>query len=58
MKRSIFEGSAAAVVTPMDEYGNLDLDAMGRLLDWLLEEKTDAIVVNRSLIHISEPTRH
>ena len=46
MKRSIFEGSAAAVVTPMDEYGNLDLDAMGRLLDWLLEEKTDAIVVN------------
>ena len=46
MKRSIFVGSAAAVVTPMDEYGNLDLDAMGRLLDWLLEEKTDAIVVN------------
>ena len=46
MKRSIFEGSAAAVVTPMYEYGNLDLDAMGRLLDWLLEEKTDAIVVN------------
>ena len=46
MKRSIFKGSAAAVVTPMDEYGNLDLDAMGRLLDWLLEEKTDAIVVN------------
>ena len=34
------------MVTPMDEYGNLDLDAMGRLLDWLLEEKTDAIVVN------------
>ncbi|MBS1482910.1 MAG: 4-hydroxy-tetrahydrodipicolinate synthase, partial [Clostridium sp.] len=48
MKRSIFEGSAAAVVTPMDEYGNLDLDAMGRLLDWLLEEKTDAIVVNET----------
>lgn len=46
MRRSIFEGSAAAVVTPMDCYGNLDLDAMRRLLDRLIEGGTDAIVVN------------
>ena len=46
MKHSIFEGSAAAVVTPMDAYGNLDLDAMGRLLDRILEGGTDAVVVN------------
>lgn len=46
MERSIFEGSGAAVVTPMDDHGNLDFHAMGRLIDWLIEEKTDAIVVN------------
>ena len=34
MRHSIFEGSAAAVVTPMNGYGNLDFDAFGRLLEW------------------------
>lgn len=46
MKHSIFKGSAAAVATPMDDRGNLDLDAMGRLLDRLIQGKTDAILVN------------
>lgn len=46
MRHSIFEGSAAAVVTPMDCYGNLELDAMKRLLDRLIDGGTDAIVVN------------
>lgn len=36
MKHSIFEGSAAAIVTPMDDYGNLDYEAMGRLLDRIM----------------------
>ena len=46
MRHSIFEGSAAAIVTPMDEYGNLDYEAMGRLLDRIMDEGTDAVVVN------------
>lgn len=46
MRHSIFEGSAAAVAAPMDNYGNLDFEAMGRLLDRLIEGKTDAIVAN------------
>ena len=46
MSHSIFEGSAAAVVTPMNGYGNLDFDAFGRLLEWMIREGTDAVVVN------------
>lgn len=41
-----FEGSATAVVTPMNGYGNLDFDAFGRLLEWMIREGTDAVVVN------------
>ena len=46
MSHSIFEGSAAAVVTPMNGYGNLDFDDFGRLLEWMIREGTDAVVVN------------
>lgn len=42
----IFEGSAAAVITPMDCDGNIDFSAMERLLDFQLENHTDGIVVN------------
>lgn len=42
----IFEGSAAAVITPMDDDGNIDFSAMERLLDFQLENHTDGIVVN------------
>lgn len=42
----IFEGSAAAVITPMDDDGNIDFSAMERLLDFQMENHTDGIVVN------------
>lgn len=42
----IFEGSAAAVITPMDDNGDIDFSAMERLLDFQLENHTDGIVVN------------
>lgn len=42
----IFEGSAAAVITPMDGDGDIDFSAMERLLDFQLENHTDGIVVN------------
>ena len=39
MSHSIFEdGALQAVVTPMNGYGNLDFDAFGRLLEWMIRE--------------------
>ena len=44
MRQPIFTGSAVAIVTPFKESG-VDLDALGNLLDFQLENGTDAIVV-------------
>ena len=44
VKQPIFTGSAAAIVTPFKS-GGVDLDALGVLLDFQLENGTDAIVV-------------
>ena len=38
-------GSIVAIVTPMHEDGSLDLDGMRRLVDFHVQEGTDAIVV-------------
>ena len=38
-------GSLVAIVTPMNEDGSLDLEGMRRLLDFHVEQGTDAIVV-------------
>lgn len=46
MKQSIFKGSAAALVTPMNPGGGLDYEALKRLTDRVLDGKTDAVVVN------------
>jgi 4-hydroxy-tetrahydrodipicolinate synthase len=40
---SVFQGSAVAIITPFKD-GKVDFDAYGRLLDWQIEEGTDAIV--------------
>ena len=39
------QGSLVAIVTPMFEGGELDLDAFRRLIDWHIAEGTDGIVV-------------
>ena len=44
MKQPIFTGSATAIVTPFKE-GSVDLESLGNLLDFQLENGTDAIVV-------------
>lgn len=44
MKQLIFTGSAVAIITPFKD-GGVDLDALGELLDFQLENGTDAIVV-------------
>lgn len=44
MKKIIFEGAATAIVTPLNEKG-VDFESFGRLIEWQIENKIDAIVV-------------
>ena len=44
MKQPIFTGSAVAIITPFKS-GGVDLDTLGDLLDFQLENGTDAVVV-------------
>ncbi len=41
----MYSGSIVAIVTPMNDAGEVDFAAWDRLLDWHLEEGTDGIVV-------------
>ncbi|MBE6538063.1 MAG: 4-hydroxy-tetrahydrodipicolinate synthase [Ruminococcaceae bacterium] len=43
-KKTIFEGAATALVTPLTENG-IDYEAFGRLIDWQIEGGIDALVV-------------
>ena len=45
MKKSLFEGSGVAIVTPMYDDGNINYACYDRLLDMHLAEHTDAIIV-------------
>ena len=44
MKKTIFEGAATALVTPLTENG-IDYGAFGRLIDWQIESGIDALVI-------------
>lgn len=41
---SIFKGSGVALITPFNEFG-VDFDKLGELLEWHIENKTDAIII-------------
>ncbi len=43
MKKTVFEGAATAIVTPLTETG-VDYEAFGRLIDWQIASCIDAIV--------------
>ncbi len=45
MKKEIFSGAAVAIVTPMHPDGSIDYEKLGRLIDWQIENHTDAIVI-------------
>lgn len=45
MRKPVFEGSATALITPFDTTGELDLDNLGALIDWQIDQGTDALVV-------------
>lgn len=42
---TIFKGSGVAIVTPFHENGKVNFDSLKKLLDFHLENKTDAIVI-------------
>ncbi len=44
MKKTVFTGAATAIITPMREDGAVNYDALGRLIDFQLENHIDAIV--------------
>ena len=44
MKRIIFRGAGVAIVTPFDESG-INFDELGRLIDYQIENSTDAIII-------------
>jgi 4-hydroxy-tetrahydrodipicolinate synthase len=41
---AIFKGSGVAIITPFKSDGSMDFDRMGELIDWQIEQGTDAIV--------------
>lgn len=43
-KKVIFEGAATALITPTTEKG-VDYDALGKLIDWQIQEGIDALVI-------------
>ena len=42
--KKLFEGSGVAIITPFKD-GKINYDAMGNLIEWHIENKTDAIIV-------------
>ncbi len=45
MKKTIFTGAGVAIVTPMNTDGSIDFGTFGKLIDFQIENGTDAIVV-------------
>ena len=41
----MIRGSIAALVTPFDEEGKVDHKRLRELIDWHIEQKTDAVLV-------------
>lgn len=44
MKKTLFEGVATALVTPMNKDGSIDYKALDALVDWQIEEGINALV--------------
>ena len=45
MKKTIFTGAGVAIVTPMFADGSINYDELGRLIDFQIENGTDAIII-------------
>ena len=44
MSEHIFEGSGVAIITPMNPDGSVNFDELGRIIDFQIENGTDAII--------------
>lgn len=42
---SIFKGAGVALITPFDDNGNVDYDKLKELIEFQIENKTDAIII-------------
>ena len=45
MKKTIFQGAGVAIITPFDENGKINYYRFGELIDYQIENDTDAIIV-------------
>lgn len=45
MKKTIFTGAGVAIVTPMHEDGSINYEELGRLIDFNIDNGTDAIII-------------
>ena len=45
MKKLIFQGAGIAILTPMFPDGSINWEEFGRLIDWQIENSTDALIV-------------
>lgn len=57
---SIFTGAGVALITPMHEDGSINYDEMERIVNYQIENGTDAIIVcgttRRSIYHDTRGT--
>ncbi len=44
-KNTIFEGAGVAIVTPFSSDGSINFDALGKMIDFQIENHTDALIV-------------
>ncbi len=42
---SLFKGSGVAIVTPFNEDESVNFEKLGELIDWQIEESTDALII-------------
>lgn len=45
MKNTIFTGAGIAIITPMNQDGSINFDELGRMIDYQIENGTDAIII-------------
>ena len=45
MKKPVFKGAGVAIVTPMHQDGSVNYDALGKLIEYQIANKTDAIII-------------
>ncbi len=45
MKNTIFTGAGVAIITPFNPDGSIDFDGLGNLIDYQIENGTDAIII-------------